>query len=188
MLFHVHKVALNQWVQDSVCQGPAYLPLNRLWIALPCRLHVMLCEFISAPCVSKIQGFTMVGLIFRGPSCPWQHWKPRRWWGKLEGSWPRGFAESSACRCLRSYRCCRRINFGNYCSKGIWAAVRRRNAGSNGSVGLPLSGMIWGKPLYHRLAAFAGDWARWEVEENQGWADLTTSQLMYREVFTAACK
>lgn len=73
MLFHVHEVALNQLVQDNVCQGPAYLPLNRLWIVLPPRLHVMLCEFISVPCVSKIQGSTVVGLIFQVPSCPWQH-------------------------------------------------------------------------------------------------------------------
>lgn len=35
MLFHVHEVVLNQRVTDNVCQGPAYLPLNRLWIALP---------------------------------------------------------------------------------------------------------------------------------------------------------
>lgn len=31
---------------------------------------------------------------------------------------------------------------------------------------LPLSGMIWGKQPYHGLTAFAGDWARGEVEEN----------------------
>lgn len=73
MLFHVHEVALNQLVPDNVCQGPAYLPLSRLWTVLPRRLHVMLCEFISAPCVSNIQGSTVVGLIFQVPSCPWQH-------------------------------------------------------------------------------------------------------------------
>lgn len=43
---------------------------------------------------------------------------------------------------------------------------------------LPLSGMIWGKQLYHGLTAFAGDWARGEVEENRGQADLPTSRLI----------
>lgn len=31
-------------------------------------------------------------------------------------------------------------------------------------------------------------WGLGSVEEHQGWADLSTSQLMYREVFTTACK
>lgn len=115
-----------------------------------------LCEFISVSCVSKIQGFTMVGLIFRVPSCPWQPWKPHRQWGKLEGSWPRGFANSPH-SCLCSYCCCRRINFGNYCSKGIWAADRRRNAVSDCSEGLPLPrDDLGGEQLYHKLIAFAG--------------------------------
>lgn len=43
---------------------------------------------------------------------------------------------------------------------------------------LSLSGMIWGKQPYHGLTAVAGDWARGEVEENRGQADLPASQLI----------
>lgn len=59
------------------------------------------------------------------------------------------------------------MNFGNYCSKGSWAAVRKRNAESDCSVGMTLPGMVWGEQLYHGLAAFAGDWAQWRSTRDE---------------------
>lgn len=67
MLFHAHEVALNQLAQENICQWPAYLPLNRLQIVSSRRLCVMLWEFISAPCISNVQGFTKEILIFQAP-------------------------------------------------------------------------------------------------------------------------
>lgn len=135
----------------------------------------MLWEFVSAPCISNIQGFAMVILILQAPSPlrpPAAPTALQAAGGEARGLPAEGLHQRSHCPC-------RRINFGNYWCKGSQAAVMEGEMLEAIALQrLPLSGMIWGKQLYHGLAAFAGDWAPGEVEENQGHAGLPTSRLI----------
>lgn len=53
----------------------------------------------------------------------------------------------------------------------LWEFLQQRELGCSQKekrCGAATPEMIWGEKMYHRLAAFAGDWAQWETEENQG--------------------
>lgn len=129
---------------------------------------MLLWEFISAPCVSNIQGFATVILILQAP-------RPLR----PPSSTKSPCAERGDLKSPCSHRRCRRNNFGNYvCERSRVAVTEGEMLEAITRWRLPLSGMIWGKQPYHRLAAFAGDWARGEAEENRGQADLPTSWLI----------
>lgn len=128
----------------------------------------------SAPCISNIQGFTMVILILQAlsPLRPPAALTAPQAAGEARGLPTKGLHQRSHCPC-------RRINFGNYWCKGSRAAVMEGEMLEAIALRrLPLSGMTWGKQPYHGLAAFAGDWAPGQVEENRGHAGLPTSQLI----------
>lgn len=86
----------------------------------------MLCKFISALASAKCR------------VSPWWVWFSKCPHGPGSTESPTGSGGNwrvlgqgallGAQRCSCSYCCCRRMNFGNSCSKGSWAAVKRRNA------------------------------------------------------------
>lgn len=171
MLFHVREVVLNQLVQDNVCQGPAYLPLNRLWMVLPHRLHVMLCEFISVPCVSKIRVSPWWVWLSKCPRAPGSTESPTGNGGSLrvlgQGALPR--VPSGACAPTAAAG---GLTLGITAAKGaglqsegemLWV-IALRGCHSQGWFGgsscitdsLPLlgSGRGWGEPRWsHHISA-----------------------------------
>lgn len=140
----------------------------------------MLWEFISTPCISNIQGLTMVILILQAPSplhppaAPKAPQAAREAWGPRQGAVPSGVPSGARAPTAAA----RGLTLGITGAKGAGLQSRKDKCWKQSLCGgCHCQGWFGASSRYHGLTAFAGDWARGEIEGKWGQADLPTSNV-----------